>query len=58
MANKKTQVANEPATDSKYVNRKRKMYEEEVVPYLMKKFNYKNFPSISSLIKVYSFLRV
>ena len=56
MANKKTQVANEPATDSKYVNRKRKMYEEEVVPYLMKKFNYKNFPSISSLIKVYSFL--
>ena len=33
MANKKTQVANEPATDSKYVNRKRKMityYSDEV----------------------------
>ena len=52
MANKKTQVANEPATDSKYVNRKRKMYEEEVVPYLMKKFNYKNVNECPKLVKI------
>ena len=52
MADKKTQVANEPATDSKYVNRKRKMYEEEVVPYLMKKFNYKNVNECPKLVKI------
>ena len=38
MADKKTQVAKEAATDSKYVSRKRKLYHEEVVPYLMKHF--------------------
>ena len=39
MADKQTQVAKEPATDSKYVARKKKLYKDEVVPYLMKRFN-------------------
>ena len=52
MAEKKTQVANEPATDSKYVSRIRTKYVQEVVPYLMKKFNYKNVNQVPKLVKI------
>lgn len=52
MAEKKTQVANEPATDSKYVSRIRTKYVEEVVPYLMKHFNYKNINQVPKLVKI------
>lgn len=52
MATKKTQVANEPATDSKYVNRVRERYAKEVVPYLMKRFNYKNVNQVPKLVKI------
>ena len=52
MADKKTQVAKESATDSKYVSRKRKLYQEEVVPYLMKHFGYKNVNECPKLVKI------
>ena len=52
MASKKTQVANEPATDSKYVSRVRERYTTEVVPYLMKRFNYKNVNQVPKLVKI------
>ena len=52
MATKKIQVAKETATDSKYVSRKRKLYEEEVVPYLMKRFGYKNVNQCPKLVKI------
>ena len=52
MATKKTQVANEPATDSKYVSRVRERYQKEVVPYLMKHFNYKNVNQVPKLVKI------
>ena len=52
MADKKTQVAKETATDSKYVSRKRKLYQEEVVPYLMKHFGYKNVNECPKLVKI------
>ena len=52
MAEKKTQVAKEAATDSKYVSRKRKLYHEEVVPYLMKHFGYKNVNECPRLVKI------
>ena len=52
MAEKKTQVANEPATDSKYVSRVRTKYIEEVVPALIKKFNYKNVNQVPKLVKI------
>ena len=52
MANDKTQVAKEAATDSKYVSRKRKLYHEEVVPYLMKHFGYKNVNECPRLVKI------
>lgn len=52
MATKKTQVANEPATDSKYVSRVRERYNKEVVPYLMKHFNYKNVNQVPKLVKI------
>ena len=42
MADKKTQVAKETATDSKYVSRKKELYEKEVVPYLMKHLDRKS----------------
>ena len=48
----KTQVAKEPATDSKYVSRVRTRYEQEVVPYLMKHFNYKNVNQVPKLVKI------
>ena len=52
MAEKKTQVAKEPATDSKYVSRVRTKYIEEVVPALIKKFNYKNVNQVPKLVKI------
>jgi len=52
VAEKKTQVAKEAATDSKYVSRVRTKYVEEVVPYLMKHFNYKNINQVPKLVKI------
>lgn len=52
MASSKTQVAKEAATDSKYVSRVRTRYEQEVVPYLMKRFNYKNVNQVPKLVKI------
>ena len=52
MANKKTQVAKKTATDSKYVSRKKELYEKEVVPYLMKHFGYKNINQCPKLVKI------
>ena len=52
MAEKETQVAKEAATDSKYVSRVRTKYVEEVVPYLMKHFNYKNVNQVPKLVKI------
>ena len=52
VAEKKTQVAKEPATDSKYVSRVRTKYTEEVVPALIKKFNYKNVNQVPRLVKI------
>ena len=52
MADKKTQVAKETATDSKYVSRKKELYEKEVVPYLMKHFGYKNINQCHKLVKI------
>ena len=52
MADKKTQVAKETATDSKYVSRKRRLYHEEVVPYLMQHFGYKNVNECPRLVKI------
>lgn len=52
VAEKKTQVAKEPATDSKYVSRVRTRYNEEVVPALIKKFNYKNVNQVPRLVKI------
>ena len=52
MAEKKTQVAKEPATDSKYVSRVRTKYAQEVVPALIKRFNYKNVNQVPKLVKI------
>ena len=52
MADKKSQVAKEAATDSKYVSRKKELYEKEVVPYLMKHFGYKNINQCPKLVKI------
>lgn len=52
MTDKKTQVAKETATDSKYVSRKKELYEKEVVPYLMKHFGYKNINQCPKLVKI------
>lgn len=52
MADKKTQVAKETATDSKYVSRKKELYEKEVVSYLMKHFGYKNINQCPKLVKI------
>lgn len=48
----KTQVAKEAATDSKYVSRVRTRYEQEVVPYLTKQFNYTNVNQVPKLVKI------
>ncbi len=52
MANKTTQVAKETATDSNYVSRVKENYKKEVVPYLMKRFNYKNVNQVPKLVKI------
>ena len=46
----KTQVAKASATDSNC--RMREMYKTEVVPYLMKRFNYKNVNQVPQLVKI------
>ena len=46
----KTQVAKVAATDS--TCRVREMYKSEVVPYLMKHFNYKNVNQVPKLVKI------
>ncbi len=48
----KIQVAKEPATDSKYVSRMKTKYVQEVVPYLVKRFNYKNVNQVPKLVKI------
>ena len=47
---KTTQVAKVTATDSDC--RVREMYKTEVVPYLMKRFNYKNVNQVPKLVKI------
>lgn len=51
MAEKKTQVAKVTATE-KTPNRIKVMYEETVVPALIKKFNYKNVNQVPKLVKI------
>ena len=53
-AAKKTQVAKETATEKKPVemNRVKARYINEVVPYLVKKFNYKNVNQVPKLVKI------
>ncbi len=53
-AAKKTQVAKETATEKKPVelNRVKARYVNEVVPYLVKKFNYKNINQVPKLVKI------
>ena len=48
MAEKKTQVAKEPATE----NRVKELYVKTVVPALIKKFNYKNVNQVPKLVKI------
>jgi len=52
VAEKKTQVAKEAATDSKYVSRVRTKYAQEVVPALIKRFNYTNVNQVPKLVKI------
>lgn len=52
MASDKTQVAKVAATDSKYCSRVRVRYENEVVPNLIKRFNYKNINEVPKLVKI------
>lgn len=52
MAETKTQVAKESATDSKYVSRVKEKYNKEVIPSLMKQFNYKNINQVPKLVKI------
>ena len=51
MAEKKTQVAKETATE-KTPNRIKAMYDNTVVPALVKKFNYKNVNQAPKLVKI------
>ena len=53
-AAKKTQVAKEAATENKpaELNRVKARYVNEVVPYLVKKFEYKNINEIPKLVKI------
>lgn len=55
MATNKNQVAKEAATDqtaAKYVSRVKQRYVEEVVPYLIKRFNYTNVNQVPKLVKI------
>ena len=51
MAAKKTQVANETATENT-PNRIKELYDKTVVPALVKKFNYKNVNQVPKLVKI------
>jgi large subunit ribosomal protein L5 len=51
MAVKKTQVANEAATE-KTPNRVKELYDKTVVPALVKAFNYKNVNQVPKLVKI------
>ncbi len=51
MAEKKTQVAKEVATENT-PNRVKALYDQTVVPALMKKFNYKNINQVPKLVKI------
>ena len=51
MATKKTQVANETATE-KTPNRIKELYIKTVVPALVKKFNYENVNQVPKLVKI------
>ena len=51
MAAKKTQVANETATE-KTPNRIKAMYDSTIVPALIKKFSYKNVNQVPKLVKI------
>ena len=51
MATKKTQVANEAATE-KTPNRIKELYDKTVVPALLKAFNYKNVNQVPKLVKI------
>ncbi len=51
MAEKKAQVANTAATE-KTANRVKEAYEKNVVPALIKKFNYKNVNQVPKLVKI------
>ena len=53
-ATKKTQVAKETATENKpnELNRVKARYVNEVVPYLVKKFNYENVNQVPKLVKI------
>lgn len=55
MAKKENQVAKEVATDQnapKNVSRVKQRYLEEVVPYLVKRFNYTNINQVPKLVKI------
>ena len=49
---KNDQVAKAAATESKYVSRVKTRYDQEVVPYLMKHFNYNNVNQGPRLVKI------
>lgn len=51
MAEKKTQVAKEVVTE-KTPNRIKAMYDQQIVPALIKKFNYKNVNQAPKLVKI------
>ena len=51
MATKKTQVANEAATE-KTPNRIKELYDKTVIPALVKKFNYENVNQVPKLVKI------
>ena len=51
MAEKKTQVAKESVTE-KTPNRIKTLYKEQVVPALIKKFNYTNVNQVPKLVKI------
>ena len=51
MATNKAQVANETATE-KVPNRIKELYDNTVVPALVKKFNYKNVNQVPKLVKI------
>ncbi len=47
-----TKKATKPAVEKVYNSRVKKQYETEVVPYLVKKFNYSNINEVPKLVKI------